>query len=431
MTLQEFMAANNLTPKYGEEGDFSGFSGATDTNQYYTQLAQMMGYKGNNPGKFFLGMENADGSPIAKGSYSGTAAGTGTFDPNIWDKELRALTGSIPTSLTGGNAESPAAKWAMSQGGVNPMEYYGGQVKDPFDWIGTGLQAGAMAAMGGLATGMWGGGGSVFGGVPAATSSVSALPESYGSMVADAGGVMSDASVANVGTIGGAGTSAGTATGNALANAGNWGALDTLAGVVPGATYGAEAVAGGFGEFVSGLLGDIKTSDVAKAGANYLISSRLSDKAQQAGQQASQGANPLNQPQRQPYQQQLQQLLENPELFYSTNPVVKAQLDLARKQFQANSAKMGTGGTQFNDYLTNVQNIASGTFNDQAKLLSGLGGFTFGGGNDPNSAMQGALQSNRSLSSAFSGIGTNQIADKIFGNQTLSQFGDNFKGLLG
>lgn len=126
------------------------------------------------------------------------------------------------------------------------------------------------------------------------------------------------------------------------------------------------------------------------SGANYLLQSSMADKYQSAAEKAARMSNPLEQAQRGQYQQQLSQLLTNPQQFFATNPAVQGQLDLARQQFQANTAKMGTGGTQFNDYLKNVQNIASGTFNDQANLLAGLGGFNQGPGY--SGAVFGGLQ---------------------------------------
>ena len=154
----------------------------------------------------------------------------------------------------------------------------------------------------------------------------------------------------------------------------------------------------------------ISMLDVGKAGANYLVQSSVANKYLSAAEQAAQRANPLADPRRGPYQAQLSQLLTNPQQFYSTNPVVQAQLDLARQKFLANTGKMGTGGTQFNDYLTNIQNVAAGTFNDQANLLAGLGGFNQGAGYSgnvfANLSSSGILQG----AEAFRGIG-----EKIFG----------------
>lgn len=154
--------------------------------------------------------------------------------------------------------------------------------------------------------------------------------------------------------------------------------------------------------------------DVIGGGANYLLQSSMADKYADAANTAAMKNNPLDQAQRGQYQQQLSQLLTNPQQFYATNPVVQAQLDLARQQFLANTGKMGTGGTQFNDYLKNVQNVAAGTFNDQANLLSRLGGFDQGSGYAGNVY---ANLMNKSLSSASTSMGfLPDTIERIFGD---------------
>ena len=158
-----------------------------------------------------------------------------------------------------------------------------------------------------------------------------------------------------------------SATGSAAAGGGSF--IDSI---LSGAKEGLKGVNDALGS-------NITFGDIAKTGANFLINRSASNDYMDAANQAQQRANPLNDPQRQPYQQQLSQLLSNPSQFYSQNPVVQAQLNLAKQQFEANTGKMGTGGTQFNDYLKNVQNVAAGTFNDQAKLLGDLGGFGMSG----------------------------------------------------
>lgn len=174
---------------------------------------------------------------------------------------------------------------------------------------------------------------------------------------------------------------------------------------------------GGLGK-LNGALGmeksPISLLDIGKAGGSYLLSQAMASKYQTAAEQAADKANALNDPRRQQYQSQLSQLLTNPQQFYATNPVVQAQLDTAKNQFQANTAKMGTGGTQFNDYLKNVQNVASGTFNDQANLLSGLGGFNQGAGYSGN-VFSGLADKGIQASSAGT-AGFADIVKKIFGN---------------
>lgn len=163
----------------------------------------------------------------------------------------------------------------------------------------------------------------------------------------------------------------------------------------PSAAMGGATAAQAGGMASPGLLGplndalatlnknlgtNITLKDIGTAGANWLVQNQLANRLEGVANKAASLSNPLDAPQRQPYQGMLSQLLTNPQQFYATNPVVQGQLDLAKNQFNANAAKLGTGGTVFNDYLKNVQNIASGTFNDQASLLAGLGGFNQGPG---------------------------------------------------
>lgn len=191
------------------------------------------------------------------------------------------------------------------------------------------------------------------------------------------------------------------------------GGIATGAGTLPG------QVAGGSGGLLSPFQGGldkindflglqknpITMGNLLGSGANYFINKQRQDELMAQAQKAGAMSNALDQPQRQPYQGMLSSLLTNPSQFYSTNPAVKGQLDLAKQQFEANSAKMGTGGTQFSDYLRNVQNIASGTFNDQANLLSGLGGFNQGPGYSGNVYGSLAGQASNAGAEAFRGFG--------------------------
>lgn len=246
------------------------------------------------------------------------------------------------------------------------------------------------------------------------------------------GGDIAGTAFATEGGLGAAGAGAGaagaTATelGTALAGAGDWAALDALAGVPAGATYGAEAAGGlfsGLGDFVSSLLptgqdNPFTLGNLGSAAANYFFNQQAAGDYKDAANQAFQQGNPLNDPRRQPYQQQLAQLLSNPTEFYNTNPVVKAQMDLARRQFEANSAKMGVGGTQFADYLKNVQNNAASTFNSQAELLSGLGGFGFPGGGGVSAGTQANMAGAKQASQGAQGIG--QLMD-LFKQSSMGQ----------
>lgn len=186
------------------------------------------------------------------------------------------------------------------------------------------------------------------------------------------------------------------------------------------AAGGTAASALGGGDFWDSLFkGTPLGATLAKAGLNYALQSNAANQFENAANSASSRADALQQPQRQQYQTQLSQLMSNPAQFYATNPVVQGQLDLARQQFNANTGKMGTGGTQFNDYLKNVQNIASETFNDQANLLSGLGGFTQGTGYAGN--VYGQLAGRGIDQQLQSQYFLPDLVDKIFGSAAKPQ----------
>ena len=189
--------------------------------------------------------------------------------------------------------------------------------------------------------------------------------------------------------------------------------------------YGSSGSGGGFTDFLKQFFPGISSSggtsgssllgDVLKAGGNYFLQSSLADKYQEAALAAANKANTLDAPQRQGYQAQLAQLLSNPSQFYATNPVVKAQLDLAKQKFYADTGKMGTGGTQFDNYLRNVQNVASSTFNDQANLLGMLGGFNQGAGYTGNVYANMSAQGLQQQGEAYRGLGDKDIFNRIFG----------------
>jgi len=241
------------------------------------------------------------------------------------------------------------------------------------------------------------------------------------------GGLAPGAGIGGVGTAG-LGLTA-PATTSAIGALG--GGLGLTAGTGAAASMGAGAATPSFlssiGDFASSLFkpaaqggSGLNWGDVAKTGLNYVLNNNSAKNLEEAAMNAASMSNPLNDPKRQPYQEQLAQLLANPTSFYETNPVVKAQMDLAKRQFEANSAKMGVGGTQFNAYLKNVQNNAATTFNDQAELLSGLGGFGFPGGNNGSTYMQGQQAANTQQNEAYRGIG--DIASKIFNSQGAKNF---------
>ena len=141
------------------------------------------------------------------------------------------------------------------------------------------------------------------------------------------------------------------------------------------------ALQGGLGTAREALQGSLGTSREALSGSLASSKEALQGGLDNANRvygtadRAAQLGDPLQNPTRMPWNEQLKSLEANPSAFWETNPVAQGQLNLANNMFQANSAKMGTGGTQFSNYLKNVTNIASNTFNDQAKLLSGLAGY--------------------------------------------------------
>lgn len=191
-----------------------------------------------------------------------------------------------------------------------------------------------------------------------------------------------------------------------------------------GASGAAAAGAAGGGSFLDSIIGGLKdatkgitTKDLLSGGLNYFLNQKTADDMAAAAGAAGQMGDPLAHPTRQPYQQMLMQLMQNPQSFYETNPVVASQLDQARKQFLANSAKMGVGGTQTAKYFDNMKNVFAGTFNDQANLLSGLGGFGFPGGGGTNAYMQGMTGAAQQGAESYRGLG--DIASKIFGNTSF------------
>lgn len=219
------------------------------------------------------------------------------------------------------------------------------------------------------------------------------------------GGVQPDASLGNQVT-----------PGFDINNSSTWGGGTQVgaAGSDAAGLTGAGAAAAGAGSDPLGWLNKalgltanpLTLGNIAKAGTNYALQKQLTDQLTAAAQQSLTAGSALNQPQRQQYQNQLSTLMSNPSSFFQTNPVVQGQLNQANQQFQANTGKMGTSGTNFNDYLTNMQNIMGKSFNDQANILSGLGGFN-----------QGATNG----TSAFGSLSNTAAQATNAGNQGLGQ----------
>lgn len=170
----------------------------------------------------------------------------------------------------------------------------------------------------------------------------------------------------------------------------------------------------------NGSYNPFSLEQIAKSGLNYVLQNKLGKDQLEAASKAGGMNSALNQQQRFPYQNQLSQLMNNPASFWQTNPVAQGQLQLASDKFQAQSAKMGTGGTQFTDYLNNVMSAANGTFNDQAKLLAMLGGYDQGPGGGGNIYGQLAGQGNVYDAMKYKGIfdmlGSSQAGNDRRGN---------------
>lgn len=282
-----------------------------------------------------------------------------------------------------------------------------------------------------------GGGAGVFGGDFAGTaglfetganglvSTSGALSGGAGAAGGFSGGAGGGGAIADGGFVGGA-------SGGGLAGGGLGGTLSglntsELAAMGIGGS-GAGSAFGGLGDFVSSIFapsggqatGASTAGQLGGALLNYFGNKSAADDLSAAGMSAASMSNPLNDPKRFGYQQDLYNLLSNPGAFYDTNPVVKAQMDLAKNQFLANSAKMGVGGTQFNNYLQNVQNNAAGTFNTQADLLAQLGGYKSNSGNSGSSYLagaQGAASANKDALQGFANIFGGMAGNSGGGNQ--------------
>jgi hypothetical protein len=320
-----------------------------------------------------------------------------------------------------------------------------------FDGFQKALMAGAISGFGALA------GPSLFGGAGAAETGAGIADAAWGVNPASTGAA-GEFSLAGGTASGSGGLGLSTTSGSGLGLAGGTGATTTaglgLAGgagslltpAITGGATGLPAAAGGggffegFGDFVKSAFmptdgkNPFTLKDLAGVGLNYFTNKSAANDLEGAANTALQAGNPLSDPRRQPYQQQLAELLQNPTAFYDTNPVVKAQLDLARRQFEANSAKMGVGGTQSSAYLKNMQNNAATTFNDQAKLLSELGGFTFPGGGGTNAFMTGsagAAGANQNATSMFADIGQRLFGNTDLGKTPVTELGKKFDFSLG
>jgi hypothetical protein len=237
------------------------------------------------------------------------------------------------------------------------------------------------------------------------------------------------------------GASAPTSTGDLASNAQGFvnsqgGTFDNAFQVPAGAA--ASDVAGTAG---SGLLSSLGTTAAGTAGASGLSSligpavgvigqsvaaNKIANAATTASNNMMTQTNALDQPQRQQYQTDLTNLVNNPSQFWNTSPVAQGQLNLANQQFQANSAKMGTGGTTFSNYLNNVTSTANSTYNQQFSNLAGAAGFN----QAPTSGAAAAGLTNTALGAQNSsnlGIGNlvSNAANTLFPTSSNAPAGTN------
>jgi len=301
---------------------------------------------------------------------------------------------------SGGQAPQGAVQdqqygWIAPTDQVNPVllrEHDKQEAKNKqFFGFGSGL-ADALKMMG-MAIGVGAGGSALFGGTEAGGMSGAA----GGAMdypMFSGGGYMGNAAEAGVGASGG--SAGGSLFGGGGGSANPFGQFGTTAKDIAnlptsGAVNSAVTTTASSGnpfmsvlDKINDVLGITKNpltmGDIGKAGANYFLQNSLASKYAGAAEKAASLSDALSQPQRAQAQSMLSQLLANPSQFYATNPAVKGQLDQVRQQFEANTGKFGTGGFQFDNYLKNVANVLSGTYNDQAQLLAGIGGFNQGTG---------------------------------------------------
>jgi len=283
-----------------------------------------------------------------------------------------------------------------------------------------GLAATGAATLGGAGTATATGGGypaswnMLAGDAPAGGMTIGAAPGTVGGA-----GIGLDSSIAG-GALGPefGGTTAGSWSGNAAAGGGVLGTEAGIglgsAGMVPMST----AVGNPFTEFLN-YLGVTPGQTAATAYNMFTQNQRANQFEDFANQSLQQGQAPINQPQRASYQQDLRNLVSNPNDFFSSNPLFQAQLDQAKKQFEAQYSKQGMGGTQINDYMKNIMNVGAGTYFDQANLLGGLGGFTQGSGSAGSGFGQLAASGVNASSAGAAGFGP------IIGSAANSQAGSD------
>lgn len=452
MTLDEFMSSVGGGASYNDEGRFTGFNNAPkaksvrddysgpfqgfeDPNQadsYYSGLAQLLGYKGQDPGRFLMGMQGANGNSIGPGAYGGTAAG---FE-NTMDPELVKRFGASGFGVA--NNDPNIRNWALTQGGVNSGEVLAGQRKASGGGFGLGDAWPVLSMMAAPFAAAAGAGDSVgaFGGGAGATGS--SLTSSVGNMwsgLANAAEGMTGAVGAGEALTAGAGTLAGVADGGAMDMMGSAGTgipgSTTTAGGVMGQTgfsigagqTAANAAYGGnaFTDFLK-VIGSAFTSTAGANGfgfnpsqilpalTNFLVQKNLAGDQRDAGAAAANRIDPLMQAQRQPFIQNATNLMtQQPGQpgSYSQSPFAQGQMNQLQQQFDNRISKYGPSGTSFiNGWMQPAQDIMSKDFFNLFNSNAQAGGLFMQPGQAGNLQFQGDSAAATSTAKSLAGFGS-------------------------
>lgn len=128
-------------------------------------------------------------------------------------------------------------------------------------------------------------------------------------------------------------------------------------------------------DWIKGML-----PNALKAGLQYFLMNNAKGQLDKIASTAASRQSALDQPQRSPFQAALNQMWANPSAFFSENPVIKAQVEYLTKQFKANAAKHGMGGTTVSAFNTDILNALSGNWDKFNNELATLGGYNQGPG---------------------------------------------------
>lgn len=127
MTLQQFMQATGAKPVYDEEsGQVRGLDAPVKDANYWQNFAKLLGYEGQDVGKFLVGMVDANGNPQPAGSYRGTPVSGWENAPGVREFVGQFGIGGLTKDIQ--NSGQAAGQYALDGGGVNPAEYFAGQI---------------------------------------------------------------------------------------------------------------------------------------------------------------------------------------------------------------------------------------------------------------------------------------------------------------